>query len=380
MTEQINNRLTLEIISDYIKKNLCNFNDEEEIILINKESLVKNIEKKELTFIDKVNLLKTGEFLQLDINFFHNIQFLEFITDLYLLKSHSDENEIYSFYTSILSIFDNNFLNKSIEEQNMFIEYIITHFKSEISQDAFRQHGYSSLKWTKKQILEIIKNNIISDNLLRVISDILHVNLFYIDNDDNNKIKYVGGDFIVFKNIIILLKMKNIFYPIYDKENNKMIFDFKSNNFIKSILINPECLTLIFCEKFICVSRKFNLNSDKSFNNIKKQNNFDKENNNHIDNIKYNDTDNSDENCKKNTDLLTINGFEEEETETKFKMNDTDLNKSFKNYNDEINESLSLIELQKIAKKKNIDIFNYINDSRKLKNKRELCNDIIKNS
>ena len=141
-------------------------------------------------------------------------------------------------------------------------------------QDCFRQHGYSSLKWTKKSLLELIKNNIFNDKLIRIICDILHINMFYIDNDDENKIKYVGGDFIVFKKIILMLKMNNIFYIIYDKNSSYgKLFHFNSNNFIKSLLLNNECITLIFCEKFLCVGRNFNKSltekyKSSSFNKI----------------------------------------------------------------------------------------------------------------
>jgi len=38
---------------------------------------------------------------------------------------------------------------------------------------------------------------------------------------------------------------------------------------------------------------------------------------------------------------------------------------------------MSLIELQKKAKELNIDTFYYVNGSRKFKNKKELCKDIL---
>jgi hypothetical protein len=357
----MNNKLTLEIISEYINKNLCNFSNNEEIIIIEKnvKSNKDNVYVEKINFIDKINMCSIGDDIELDIKFFHNTSFIEYLSNFYVLKTYSDENNIYSFYTSILSIFDNTFINKTDEEKQKFIDYLIVHIKSDISQDGFRQHGYSTLKWTKKQLLDLIKNNKFTDNLFRVVCDILHINMFYIDYDDNNKIKYVGSDFIVFKNIILLLKINNIFYPIYNKNSNSKFFDFKSNDFIKSILLNSECLSLIFCDKFTCVGRNFNIKLDKSFENLNNSNKDDEHKN------------------KDTPEQLTINGFEEDcETDTKTTTKNN--NTSYKlNYNDEINENLSLIELQKKAKELNIEIFTYNNNVRKLKNKRDLCNDIL---
>ena len=49
-----------------------------------------------------------------------------------------------------------------------------------------------------------------SDKLIRYIGDAFHINIFYIDFDDENKIKYTGdADFIVFKKIVIMIKTKN---------------------------------------------------------------------------------------------------------------------------------------------------------------------------
>ena len=38
---------------------------------------------------------------------------------------------------------------------------------------------------------------------------------------------------------------------------------------------------------------------------------------------------------------------------------------------------MSLVELQKKAKELNIDTFHFVNGSRKIKNKKELCKDIL---
>ena len=372
--DNYNNKLTIEMISEYIKKNICNFtNNDDEIIIVNnkKQNNIVKSEKIKKSFIESLNDININNDIEIDINFFHNVHFVEHLSNFCILKTHNDDNKIYSFYISILSAFDNTFLLKSDEEKQKYIEYLIVHLKSDISQDGFRQHKYSSLKWTKKQILDLIKKNEFTDKLIRVVSDVLHINIFYIDNDDGNKIKYVGDDFIVFKNILLLLKTNNVFYLIYNKNENKKIFDFKSNDFIKSILLNPDYLTLIFCDKFSCVGRNFNMTLNKSFG---------KENETIVKLNIQTEHDGKDDNSS--PELLTMNGFEDD-ADLSITNNNTKIKKNNEHkieYTDEINESLSLIELQKKAKEINIDIFIYTNDSRKLKNKKELCIDILNKS
>jgi hypothetical protein len=207
---------------------------------------------------------------------------------------------------------------------------LLNYLKKDIMIDGFKEHKYSQMKWKKDDICKNLEK--INDKVIRYISDALHVNIFYMDEKN---IYYCGGNFIVFKKIILLLKYDNIYYLI-GKDKNKT-FTFNNNDFIKSILINPEKMTLIFEENFNPVSSNWN--------------NFIK-NNMSTDNIEYTDK---------------LNGYDIED----------DDNKDIKD--DYINESMSLIELQKKAKELEIDIFYEIDGVRKIKNKKKLCKDILEN-
>ena len=370
----MNNKLTFDIIADYIRENLKSFNDDEIIFVEEKKTFLpkkinnhqnnqnnqinsKIIEK--INFIDTINSVNKFNHILFDTDFFNNLYFVDTLKDFFVLKTHSIDNKIYSFYTCLLSSLDSNYTSRS-DEMNC-VNNLIQYLKTDIMQDGFRQHGYSKLKWTKNKILEDLNKNVISDKIIRYASDALHINIFYIDNDDDNKIKFVGGDFVPFKKIILLLKIKSIYYLICSKEQKYFIFN--NNNFIKSLLINQDCINLILCEQFNCVGRNyFNITDNKDNKDNKDE---DKNDINTEQVIEKNINNNT------NNDELSINGFEEESVTNKKLNTNNDI------YDNEINESLSLIELQKKAKELQIDTFCIYNSTRKLKNKKELCRDII---
>ncbi len=142
-----------------------------------------------------------------------------------------------------------------------------------------------------------------------------------------------------------MLKYNNRYYLLTTKEDK--IFTFNSNDYIKSILTHPENLKLIFTDKFNAVSFDWT-----KLLNLCKKNNVEIETKLPI---AYNDK---------------LNGYDIDEETVK---DDTP------NKQDEFNENMSLIELQKKAKELNIDTFYYANGSRKFKNKKELCKDILSN-
>ena len=273
--------------------------------------------------------------------------------DFFLIKPISDfsieEKELnYSFYSALLSALNDNYFNETIKYKLESINNLMAYMKSDMAMDGFKNYQYSKLKWTKNQIIKDINSNSISDKIIRCVSDILHINIFLINSGN---IEYYGGDFLVFKKIVILFKHNDYYYIISDEKNK--YFHFNSNELIKSILINNNCIKLKLCENFNSIGyEKINKNHFK--NDVK--NDIKKEKNNEIE---YTDR---------------LNGFESEsdsESESK--------SKSEKEFigNDEINHDMSLIELQKKAKELKIDTFYFVGEVRKMKNKKELCTEII---
>jgi hypothetical protein len=367
-------KLTLDIIKEYIKNNISSFSNEEIVIEIKptkkyveinnnlkKETVKKETVKKE-TFNDYMNKLENSKEhrdIIFPCNFFDNLSNINFLKDflilnpitIYDIDAEEDINiNSLSFYYSILTAVEPQFLKEKTENKKKLYNDFISYLKKDIMIDGFKQHKYSLMKWNKNDIFKNLEKNIIDDKIIRYISDALHINIFYIDKE---KIKYVGGDFIVFKKIVLLLKYNNNYYLIH---NNIKIFNFNSNEFIKNIIINPENIELVFSESFNTVGTDWNKIKPIEIKPIE---------------IKSNDN--------KSPDVVytdKLNGYDiDEDTINEAKLTN-DIKKINKN-NEFINDSMSLIELQKKAKELNIDIFKQFDNSRKMKNKKELCNDIL---
>ena len=260
-----------------IKTNLTTFTNEEVIVLKQEKSLSnkniistdKHIEKKDFKLL--IDDLDRNKSITIDKNFFRNLYSVEFLKDFLIYKTHSVDIKIYSFYTCILSALDDKFLNTKISEYLQYINSLIQYLKMDIMQDGFRINGYSKLKWTKNKILEDLNKNNITEKVIRYVGDALHINIFIIDNNDDNKIKYAGGDYVPFKKNVLLLKIKDEYYLICTQ--NEKYFVFNKNDFIKSLLINPEYINLLLCEHFVCVGRNYINNAKLENTNLENINN-----------------------------------------------------------------------------------------------------------
>ena len=368
-------KLTLDIIKEYIRNNISSFTDEEVLIEISpkkkeKSDIPNNTNNKSeqespktleqiISSIDK----KTNLTTKFPIEHFSNLYSKNLLDNFLIINSISqsdislDQVDIninnLSFYYSIFCAVEPDFLKMSSE--NKFQAYInlVSYLKKDIMIDGFKQHKYSKLKWTKNDIMKNLEKNIIDNKVIRYISDALHLNIFYIDGDDTC---YVGGDFIVFKKMIFMLKYNNRYYLLATKEDK--LFTFNSNDYIKSILTHPDNLKLIFVEQFNAVSFDWT----KLLNLCKKSNVETETKSSIVYNDKLNGYDIDEETVKDDTPTLV----EKQYTPTLVEKQD-----------EYINENMSLIELQKKAKELNIDTFHYVNGNRKFKNKKELCKDIL---
>ncbi len=363
-------KLTLDIIKEYIRNNINSFTDEEVLIeIVPKKKDKPDISKFTKSVTDKDNITntpktleqiissidkKTNLVIEFPVDSFSNLYSKNLMKDFSITNSISqsdiplDQEDIniknLSFYYSIFSAVEPEFIKMSSENKFQAYVNLISYLKKDIMIDGFKQHQYSKLKWIKNDIFKNLEKNIVDNKVIRYVSDALHLNIFYIDN---NNICYVGGDFIVFKKMIFMLKYNDKYYLINKKEDK--LFTFNSNDYIKSILTHPENLKLIFAEEFNPVSSDWT----KLLNLCKKSNTESSQNKSAI---TYNDK---------------LNGYDIEEETVK---DDTPILEKQDEY---INENMSLIELQKKAKELNIDTFYYVNGNRKFKNKKELCKDIL---
>lgn len=338
-------KLTLDILKQYIRDNIQLFTNEEIIIEIKQIKKNKNIvaenEDKEYNIIDKLKIDKYNKSILYNSKHFSNLFSSDLLNNFLIFKCINLQDtidienislETMSFYYSILSALEPTFLESNKTNKIGLLSNLLNYLKKDIMIDGFKEHKYSQMKWKKNDIFKNLEK--INDKIIRYVSDVFHINIFYMDE---NNIYYTGGDFIVFKKIILLLKYNNIYYLI-GKDKNKT-FTFNDNDFIKSILINSEKIKLIFEENFNPVSSNW---SKFIKNNMSTDN---------INNIEYTDK---------------LNGYDIEDDDNKDNIKD-----------EYINESMSLIELQRKAKELKIDIFYEIDGIRKIKNKKILCKQIL---
>lgn len=361
-------KLTLDIIKEYIRNNISSFTDEEVLIeiapkkkdkvdnfKINKELSEKETKKTLEQIISSIDK-KINSTTEFPIEYFSNLYSKNLMKDFLILNSISqsdmpvEQEDIninnLSFYYSIFCAVEPDFLKMSSENKYQAYINLISYLKKDIMIDGFKQHQYIKLKWTKNDIFKNLEKNIVDNKIIRYVSDALHLNILYIDGEN---ICYVGGDFIVFKKMIIMLKYNNKYYLLTTKEDK--LFTFNSNDYIKSILTHPDNLKLIFTEDFNLVSSDWN----KLLNLCKKS--AEQEQIKTKSPITYNDK---------------LNGYDIDEDTVK-----DDTPTLVEKQDEYINENMSLIELQKKAKELNIDTFYYANGARKFKNKKELCKDIL---
>ncbi len=360
-------KLTLGIIKEYISNNLNYFtNDEYLVEIIPKQTKQAIPVKKETTNVPEVKktlaeiLSSDQKLISFPIEFFESCysvnnlnNFLIFNQSCQVESKDKDGDSIninittLTFYYALLAAMESSFSSDTKENKFILFNNLMNYLKKDIMIDGFKQHQYSKLKWTKNDIFKSLEKNEITDKVIRYVSDALHINIFCIDHK-TQQINYYGGDFIVFKKIAILVKHSNKYYLVCTVDNK--LFSFNSNEFIKNIIVNPDKLNLVFVDNFNPVGSDWN-----KYINIKQQDKTQDNTPNQDDPVTYTDK---------------LNGYDIDE-------NDDNTNKIQESRDEFINDNMSLIELQKKARELNIDVFNNVNGSRKIKNKKELCREIL---
>ena len=370
------NKITIDTLINFIKVNLSSFQPASEVITVEntkpikstktEKSIPKQIDTK--TFYDKLKepLIDSKYNILFSPNFFKKLPNFSLETDLFLLnlncpfidiettsedsKKKTDYTK-YTFFKSVLYNLIESKLNET--EMDTFMKTLIKH----ISYGGITEFGYGKLKWNKKTLKDNITKNIIDSSTVRIVCDYLHINIFII-NEDTDNFEYGGGEFIPFKKNIFLYKYSDIYYPVFNKSST--IFPF-TDDLMKYFLKNTELITLLSHDQISFkeedLSKYINLSTILPEITIPVK----------VEEIsvinKFDDSYSEDENAETETET-------ESESEAKVEAeaeaeNDIIFVKYMK---------LSLMEIQKEAKKHNISIKN----DTKLKNKKDLCMEIIK--
>ena len=388
-------RITLDMLLSYIKTNLSNLQPISSVITMekdNKDSKDGNISKtnkvipiKSTSFYEELNnstskIKFNSDFIKslmsnitdnnesfYVINYKNTIPFEK--KDTETSDSNNSKKKVdyskFSFFKSILYCLIDKPKESDLE---IFIKTLVKH----IMYGGITEFGYTKLKWNKKTLKDNINNNVIDAATIRVISDYLHINMFII-NEDMKQVEYGGAEFVPFKKNVFLYKYKEDFYPIFIK-NSKDSKDCKFFKFtsilVKYLLTNTQKITLLSHDQMTFkeedLSKYINLATilPEIPINVKPEevsviNKFEEDFTEYEDNKSdSDDTDDTD-------DSEAVN---EDSDDTDDTDNNTEI---FEKY-----MKLSLMEIQKEAKKLNINIKD---NNNKLKNKNILCMEIIKN-
>lgn len=148
-----------------------------------------------------------------------------------------------SIISSVLACLIGDFQGKIVTEQAVYVKSIYDIMIKGVYGTMFESFGYKKYKWDKKEVFSNITNLTSNHILLRIISDILHINIFVLDSIED-VLLYIGNEIFVphKKNIFVLLHPNNIFEPIYFKESKYL----QSNSLIiQHLLANPDFVSVI---------------------------------------------------------------------------------------------------------------------------------------
>lgn len=246
-------RLCIDDLINYIKIN---------------QNIIQEIGCVDLSKINNENNILITELLQLDFQNAQKINYLPFnlsqIFDfnqyniskyihlgiLNKLDSFSDTFNI-SFYSSLFACLKNSFHVQQKQYQTSFITNFITKMIKNCDKKTFIKYNYEAFNWSISDILNDFKTNVVSEKVIKFISDYLHINIFILDL--NNDLLFFGSgyQFIPYKKSIFLLKFDEKSYePFYTEQSKHFSY---SDKIISHIRKNPNCVSL------------FNLNNDFSF-------------------------------------------------------------------------------------------------------------------
>jgi hypothetical protein len=375
-------RITLEDLLQFIKTNFSTFQRPSEIITVDKvdtlnnetndksstDKLKKKLEVK--SFYDELatsvsNVKFNSNLIKSFSNFPETPDHFVFNMNNFLIETNSDtETEVkkidFSKFTFFKSVLFNLLKTPKPSDLENFIKTLVKH----ISYGGITEFNYTKMKWNKKTLKDNINKNIIDAGTIRVVNDYLHINIF-IFNEDSGQFEYGGGDFIPFKMNIFLYKYKGAFYPVFTKNSKHFAFD---SPLVKYFLTNSDKITLLSQDQL--TFKEEDLSSYINLSSI-------------MPDIPV---------AVKMEETSVINKFEEDFTEDNNSSSESESKDEVSESEDDDDDDdddestdkdeimiekymkLSLMELQKEAKKFNIDIKN----GTKLKPKKDLCCEIVK--
>ncbi len=211
-------RLTINNIIEYFEKNER---------FLNKPQVL-TLDKGDIPTREKINPAHTGvKSLLKDLptnlkSIFNTIAFFREGPVPYV-NVPSDVN--ISFVSSIISLLFSSYGEMKDPNKIMFVEAFIKKIYKEC-KEFFNLMDYKKLGWLSSELFKDIKIFKLTRSTLRFIADILHINVFILDVEEDT-LYYVGEEkFVRYKKNIFLLKLSEDNYePLFTQEYNYIPHD-----------------------------------------------------------------------------------------------------------------------------------------------------------
>lgn len=169
----------------------------------------------------------------------------------YLHAGMLKTNVATTFFSSILTCLKQSFLSQNVAHQSKFIKRFIEILSAESKGILYSKFEYKQFGWGRDDIsnclMNLEKENDVGANIIKYVSDYLHINIFVMDIA-NDLLRYGGGEtYVPYKKTILVLK--------HTDENNKCVYEpvfterspqcFKIDDKIIGLIRNPENISKI---------------------------------------------------------------------------------------------------------------------------------------
>jgi len=152
---------------------------------------------------------------------------------------NNEEMKNISLYTSLLICTKSDFKTKQIALQYVYVNSFTTILTNFVNSK-FTLFNYKTYKWNKNDLVEQIKTFQNTKSLLKIISDMMFLNICILDVDQDN-FMFVNN-FSQFKKTIILLYIKTLHYEPISCDN---VFCFDMNHDIMKYIFAMENVSIL---------------------------------------------------------------------------------------------------------------------------------------
>lgn len=394
---KIGKRVGIDDLLKYIKKNKDAFKSVGCIDLneADEKSTSTSLEKLNFQDLKKVTYLpeKLANIFKLQNNKYLYAGTLRSLTNVSSTKNNiTKENIKCSLFSSVITCLKQSFLSQPLAYQAVFIGRFMDRLKAEIKGNKFIQLGYKKYKWDKVELYNDISHGITNCNVIKYLSDYLHINIFVLDIDEDS-LFYGGGDtYVPYKKTLFLIKHPDDTFEPFFTEQSKV---FTVNDGITKIIkqnfksIQPYVLSndmdFSFFETMEDLGQycsKIREDRKKKEKELKKKtecdDNDDNKDNKNDKNGKYDESQNAYDEKESNSDteensIWNLKDISDNESEV---SESDDSSKPKKKSETRVNSSMTLKELQKIAKDLGLEITESNNGKKKPKTKMTLLKEI----